>query len=72
MNLVMIIEVVGDENEGYLRGRKGVRKRWRMEDEMIIGLTTIAMMTGGGIIQQIQRWWRWEVWYFQRNHIDGD
>lgn len=35
-----------DENEGYLRGRNGVEEE--MEDEVIIGLTTIAMMMGGG------------------------
>lgn len=35
-----------DENEGYLRGRNGVEEE--MEDEVIIGLTTIAMMMGRG------------------------
>lgn len=34
-----------DENEGYLRGRDGVEEE--MEDEVIIGLTTIAMMMRG-------------------------
>lgn len=34
-----------DENEGYLRGRNGVEEE--MENEVIIGLTTIAMMMGG-------------------------
>lgn len=35
-----------DENEGYLRGRNGIEEE--MEDEVIIGLTTIAMMMGRG------------------------
>lgn len=34
-----------NENEGYLRGRDGVEEE--MEDEVIIALTTIAMMIRG-------------------------